>query len=52
MDFKLSPDIDEIRLRIRGFVDRHVLPLESDPDAYDDHENIAEAALASVCNNL
>ena len=48
MDFALSPDVDEIRLRIRGFVERHVLPLESDPDAYDDHENIAEHALAPL----
>ena len=48
MDFALTPEIDEIRLRIRGFVDRHVLPLESDPDAYDDHENIAESALAPL----
>jgi len=45
MDFTLSPEIDDIRLRIRDFVDRHVLPLESDPDAYDEHENIAEHAL-------
>ena len=48
MDFALTPAIDEIRLRIRGFVDRHVLPLESDPDAYDGHENIAEHALAPL----
>ncbi len=48
MDFALTPEIDEIRLRIRGFVDRHVLPLESDADAYDDHENIAEHVLAPL----
>ena len=48
MDFTLTPEIDEIRLRIRGFVDRHVLPLESDADAYDGHENIAEHALAPL----
>ena len=48
MDFTLPPDVEEIRLRIRGFVDRHVLPLESDPDAYDGHENIAEHALAPL----
>ena len=48
MDFALTPEIDEIRLRIRGFVDRHVLPLESDADAYDGHENIAEHALAPL----
>ncbi len=48
MDFTLPSDIDDIRLRIRDFVDRHVLPLESDPDAYDDHENIAEPALAPL----
>ena len=40
MDFTLSPDIEDIRLRTRAFVEEHVLPLEADRGNYDDHENI------------
>ena len=40
MDFSLSPDIDALRLKVRAFVDAHVLPLEADPANYDAHENI------------
>ncbi|MEX2615811.1 MAG: acyl-CoA dehydrogenase family protein [Alphaproteobacteria bacterium] len=45
MDFTLSPEVEEMRLRIRDFVDREIIPLESDRASYDDHENIAEAPL-------
>ncbi len=48
MEFTLSPEIDEIRGRIRNFVDSHVIPLEADPAVYDHHENIAEEALAPL----
>lgn len=40
MDFSLPTDLEAIRRRVRAFVEEHVLPLEDDPDAYDDHENI------------
>jgi acyl-CoA dehydrogenase len=40
MDFSLPPDIDALRLRVRAFVDTHVLPLEDDRTNYDAHENI------------
>ena len=40
MDFTLPRELDDIRLKTRGFVAEHILPLESDPHAYDDHENI------------
>lgn len=45
MDFTLSPPVQALRLRIREFVDRELIPLEPDPSAYDEHENIAEAHL-------
>lgn len=45
MDFTLPPDIDEIRGRIREFVTDNLIPLESDTDTYDHHENISEQAL-------
>src|SRR5918998_1045571 len=40
MDFAISPEIEEVRTRIAAFVERELLPLESDPDSYDAHENI------------
>jgi acyl-CoA dehydrogenase len=48
MDFTLSPEIEDIRLRVRAFVAEHVLPLEADPANFADHENIPEARLAVV----
>jgi acyl-CoA dehydrogenase len=45
MDFTLPPVAEDCRQRIAAFVERHLLPLERDPAAYDDHENIAEAPL-------
>jgi acyl-CoA dehydrogenase len=45
MDFTLPPDIDEVRRRIRAFVNDGLIPLESDPASYDAHENIAPALL-------
>jgi acyl-CoA dehydrogenase len=45
MDFSLPPALDDIRLRTRAFVADHILPLEQDPVARDEHENIAEPAL-------
>jgi len=41
MDFSLAPEVDSLRLQIRDFVEREIIPLEADPAAYDAHENIA-----------
>jgi acyl-CoA dehydrogenase len=40
MDFTLSPEIEDLRLRTRAFVAQHVLPLDGDRANYDEHENI------------
>ena len=48
MDFSLSPEVEDLRLRIRAFVNTHIIPLESDPNAYDDHENIAHEPLEKL----
>ena len=48
MDFTLSSEIEEIRGRVRAFVDAHVLPLEGDPDVYDEGENIRLDRLAPL----
>ena len=28
IDFRLSPQVEETRLRIRDFVEKHIIPLE------------------------
>jgi acyl-CoA dehydrogenase len=48
MDFTLSPEIEDLRLRVRAFVEEHVLPLENDPDNFSEHENIPSERLAPV----
>ena len=30
MNFDLQPEIEEYRLKVRAFVDEHIIPLESD----------------------
>lgn len=40
MDFALPAETEDLRQRIRAFVAAEILPLEADPEAYDDHENI------------
>ena len=40
MDFTLPAEVDGYRRRYREFVAEHLLPLERDPNAYDEHVNI------------
>src|SRR5258707_4504039 len=48
MDFTLSPEIEDLRLRTRAFVEQHVLPLERDPENFSEHENIPGERLEPV----
>jgi acyl-CoA dehydrogenase len=48
MDFKLDPAIEDYRLRVRDFVARHILPLESDRANFGPEENIALPVLEAV----
>src|SRR6185436_16851817 len=48
MDFTLSPEIESLRVRVRAFVEEHVLPLESDRHNFSEHENIPDERLAPV----
>jgi acyl-CoA dehydrogenase len=48
MDFSLPPEIESIRQRIRAFVEERIIPLESDPASYDEHENIARPLLETL----
>ncbi|MFQ5756385.1 MAG: acyl-CoA dehydrogenase family protein [Acidiferrobacterales bacterium] len=45
MDFTLGPEIEDYRQRIRVFLDKHIIPLESDRDAYNQGENISDSRL-------
>jgi len=40
MDMTLSPRLADLQGRVQSFVAERLLPLEADPDSYDDHENI------------
>lgn len=40
MNFEISPRIEDYRARIAAFVAREILPLEADPQSYDEHGNI------------
>ena len=48
MDFTLSPEIEELRLQVRDFVENHVMPLEQDPNNFDAHENLKEEVVAQI----
>jgi acyl-CoA dehydrogenase len=48
MDFSLPPEIEDLRVRTRAFVEEHVLPLEHDPENFSEHENIPLERLAPV----
>jgi acyl-CoA dehydrogenase len=48
MDFTLAPETEDVRRRVRAFIAEHVLPLESDPANFADHENIPHERLEPV----
>jgi len=48
MEFTLDPATDDLRRRVRDFVDAKLIPLEADRANYDEHENIREDVLARV----
>lgn len=48
MDFTLSPAIEDIRKRIRVFVEHHLLALETDPESFDEHQNINQDLLGKM----
>jgi acyl-CoA dehydrogenase len=48
MDFALSPELETLRKQTRDFVAAEVLPLETQAESYDDHENINLKLLRDV----
>jgi acyl-CoA dehydrogenase len=45
MNFSLPPDVEDLRLRYRAFVETRLFPLERDAASYDAHGNLALALL-------
>ncbi|MEQ9041821.1 MAG: acyl-CoA dehydrogenase family protein [Silicimonas sp.] len=48
MDFTIPAEVADLRDRIEAFVETHLIALESDPSAYDTHENIALPLLETL----
>jgi acyl-CoA dehydrogenase len=48
MDFQLSSEAERLRRTIRAFVAERLIPLESDPASFDEHENIALGLLETL----
>jgi acyl-CoA dehydrogenase len=48
MDFTISPALEDLRLQIAAFVARELIPLETDPSAYEPHQNVREDILAAL----
>ena len=40
MDFTISPELEALRLKVRAFVDEHVLPVENDRSNWNEYDNI------------
>ena len=45
MDLTIPKPVEGLRLRIANFVERKIIPHESDPSAYDPHGNVDEMLL-------
>ncbi|CAN7673753.1 acyl-CoA dehydrogenase family protein [Rhizobium sp. LjRoot254] len=48
MNFEISPIVEDFRARIARFVERELLPLESERSSYDEHGNITLELLAAM----
>ena len=48
MDFTLLPATEDIRKRIRAFVEHHLLALEADPESFGEHQNINQDLLGKM----
>ncbi len=48
MDFAISPDLEQLRQRVRDFVAREILPREREAGFLDEHDNVSEPVLADL----
>ena len=39
MEFNLPSDIEKLRIKTRDFVNKHIIPLETVPSSYDNHQD-------------
>ena len=48
MDFTISPELEDLRLRVRRFIAEEVMPLETDRENYNEYDNIKLSVLAPM----
>lgn len=48
MDFSLSPELQKLRARFRNFARAEVLPLDTTPESFDEHDNIRPDLLETM----
>ena len=48
MDFSISPELEALRVRVREFIADEVMPLETQPESYNEYENIKLDLVASM----
>ena len=48
VDFTLKPEIADLRDRVAEFIRSECIPLEANPDNYDEHENIRPEILSGI----
>ena len=48
MDFNLPPDIEAVRLKVREFVADEVMPLERNPENFNEYENLKLSVLDEI----
>ena len=48
MDFEISPEHRSLMVKVDGFVQDRLIPLEQDPKSFDEHENVREDLLQTL----
>ena len=48
VDFTMSPEVEDLRIRVSEFIKKECIPLEADKNNFDEHENIHVEVLNSL----
>lgn len=48
VDFTMSPEVEDLRIRVSEFIKKECIPLEADRNNFDEHENIHVEVLNSL----
>jgi acyl-CoA dehydrogenase len=48
MDFEISPEHRSLMVKVDGFVQDRLIPIEQDPKSFDEHENVREDLLQTL----